>query len=789
MNTVILSLEYSYLINNVPALYESNNGLWQTYPDTTSKVIDNLAPMKKAVDRLNTSRGSIQLVEPHLNNQLITMLIRGDDAFIADSRKQLLSCYNQVNYKKIPLKPHEFGRINELFVLKMNEISHLYNVEIIISEYNTNFKMNNAASDTKSIYVLGNQDNITVADTQLRVLIDTVLNQFYLDSIDVPLLLIPLIGGVELFNFNEIVKQLMSNIYLPDLMPELFNSHLMTDTKNLKIWVTAANVYENVMTKKVLADLIDTMTKGLLIQKQVVVASTKMDLMVLFDQAEILNIMFKHGTFVQMPSLGEALAVIDVQGQLMHAVNETVRELNLITAKYYQMDLQPDGVDLSTLVNDNYLLNLVELKKTCLLTCSKHGLSLLGRKEEVRAVLKEISLSLPSESFSVLLRLELNNSQKDFISGKKNGKMMKILNQLGQIPIIKFVPFNETNFIIEIAVNTNMKRFDTLLKSIELVELELPAELQFNIPEVFHKSIIGNGGSIIQSIMKKYNVFIKFSSSVKAQQDSDVIFYSFKRLDNVLIKCPSKNASNIMLVKYEIDQLVQQCCMNSQAIKLMNNTIYHTAEVTMTRSHYLMLINRRFNLKFINNLETENNAFIDFPKSIDDFKGSLVQVAIKASEVKARQCATKLVLVFPNDFEFRVASCPGKFGELISDTNRDFKENIVIPFRLMLGIEVVVNPVPMGAKDGHQVLLSFWGSEGDDHVAMAINDLTFYLNDKGFAITAKQKFVYPLVLVVPVPEAAFEPQVLRSIENVSNSYKKKTNRLPVRQPVPVGFPY
>lgn len=770
-NCVLLSLEYSCLLNcNLSSVYESSNGLWRLNGSSSGEMIfDNLYSLKQMINKLNCNAlnqsNYIQIIEPSRDSQqLIKVYINGDQNFINNSRFELLSTYNQVNFKKINLQTTEFEQIKQNFLLKLNELSTYYNVEIQINNFETNFKTKFSHSDNYNVYIVGYQDNITIAESQVKILIDTLLNKFYLDSIDIPLSLIPIVGGINLLNFNEIVKQSTSNVYLPDLLPELFNSKMLSSNANLKIWITAMNVYEVIMTKKTINDLIETIMKNAnkLVSKKFELTKAKLDLIVLHNQSDILNIMSEFGTFIQLPSLGEKNYHLTVQGQSVESVDETIRELSLLSSKYYKLEIiNNDCAGNNHLSNSYFWSNVLHSKKTCLLTQNYRGVNIIGHKGEIKAVLQELAGSLPLEHYQINLKLELNNSQKDFISGKKNGKIIKIGHQLNQVPTISFHPFNEYNFFIKISIDSTNDRYSYLLKTIELIELELPAEVQFNIPEVFHKSIIGNGGSIIQSIMKKYNVFIKFSSSVnnnkknhsvKGDEHEDIIFYSFKRFNNVLIKCPMKNSQNILLVKYEIDQLVTQCCLNNQPIKSANNTIYQTIDFKLLKSHYLMLINKKFNLKFINNLEIENNSFIDFPKSIDEFNGSSFKtIEIKGSELKSKQCANKLMKFLPNNYEFKFQ---GNFDEL----SADFKENITIPFRLLLGIELLVNESNHNGQACKQIILSYFGNEFEENPQMAINDLTLYLLDRNCLIMNKQPYHFNPIDQVKLPNTLSQSQ-------------------------------
>lgn len=74
---------------------------------------------------------------------------------------------------------------------------------------------------------------------------------------------------------------------------------------------------------------------------------------------------------------------------------------------------------------------------------------------------------------------------------------------------------------------------------------ELPAEESFFVPEVYHRPVIGAGGSIIQATMKRYNVFVRFSNSFFLPQND----LSHARYDNVIIRCPFKNVSTIQRLK------------------------------------------------------------------------------------------------------------------------------------------------------------------------------------------------------------------------------------------------
>jgi hypothetical protein len=145
----------------------------------------------------------------------------------------------------------------------------------------------------------------------------------------------------------------------------------------------------------------------------------------------------------------------------------------------------------------------------------------------------------------IRFQIELANEHREFISGKKNGKINKIM-QTTNVKI-KFETFNDYNFLIDIASNDA-----SILQGLTLLQEELPAEISFHVPESYHKRIIGVGGRSIQRIMKKYGVYVKFSNAEEfaamgGYNDND---------DNVVARTPAKNAINLDNLKQSVMELV-----------------------------------------------------------------------------------------------------------------------------------------------------------------------------------------------------------------------------------------
>jgi predicted PilT family ATPase len=170
---------------------------------------------------------------------------------------------------------------------------------------------------------------------------------------------------------------------------------------------------------------------------------------------------------------------------------------------------------------------------------------------------------LPLQNFhhEIRFQLELANEHREFISGKKNGKINKI-EKTANVKI-KFETFNDYNFLITTSSlpasaspsSTGMSVGSTsahaALHGLSLLQEELPAEVSFHVPEMYHKRIIGVGGKNIQRVMKKHGVYVKFANA-----DEYAMLGGYPdNEDNVVARTPAKASSSSVLA-LEISQLV-----------------------------------------------------------------------------------------------------------------------------------------------------------------------------------------------------------------------------------------
>lgn len=136
--------------------------------------------------------------------------------------------------------------------------------------------------------------------------------------------------------------------------------------------------------------------------------------------------------------------------------------------------------------------------------------TITGSDEAVKDALMVISKIkfVAHSQYQIRVKIELANEHKEFVSGKKNGKINKIMGQ-SSVQIM-FDNFGEYNFNIDVLGST----YDSMKQGLSLVEQEMPASISFHVPDQYHKRIIGIGGQHIQRIMKKHSVFVKFSNAM-----------------------------------------------------------------------------------------------------------------------------------------------------------------------------------------------------------------------------------------------------------------------------------
>ncbi|RKO98535.1 hypothetical protein CXG81DRAFT_15800, partial [Caulochytrium protostelioides] len=161
----------------------------------------------------------------------------------------------------------------------------------------------------------------------------------------------------------------------------------------------------------------------------------------------------------------------------------------------------------------------ISLSHATELVLQKGILEIYGLAKSVKLVYRQL-VELPAIAPSIRdskFKLELAQEHREFIVGKKNGKINKIIKTSGcRITFsgddgASELGGDETDANMGVDVTHSSPAH--LLEGLAQLEDELPAEISFYVPESYHKRIIGVGGKNIQRIMKKYGVYVKFSNA------------------------------------------------------------------------------------------------------------------------------------------------------------------------------------------------------------------------------------------------------------------------------------
>jgi len=260
--------------------------------------------------------------------------------------------------------------------------------------------------------------------------------------------------------------------------------------------------------------------------------------------------------------------------------------------------------------------------------------TITGSDDAVKAALMVISeiRFVTRSQYQIRVKIELANEHKEFVSGKKNGKINKIMGQ-SSVQII-FDGFNEYNFNIDVCGGN----YDAMKSGLMLVEQEMPASISFHVPDQYHKRIIGIGGQHIQRIMKKHSVFVKFSNAmdrggVGREENEDPV-------DNVICRTPARNAQNLELVKSEILDMVDQ-----------GDAEFTSQTVTVDRLYHRQLIAR---LGQLQELEKKWNCKILFPST----EQASDEITINGPEWQVPHCVDEFLGLVPDNHELVLASTP-----------------------------------------------------------------------------------------------------------------------------------
>ncbi|KAF8343016.1 uncharacterized protein EI90DRAFT_3031069 [Cantharellus anzutake] len=334
-----------------------------------------------------------------------------------------------------------------------------------------------------------------------------------------------------------------------------------------------------------------------IISRDCAILPRKLDWMLMNRVDELKTIMRDQATYISFPALGSSASLITVFGDSRLTIERTIEAVMALAAQFYTASFWLLPIHFNVLIPQNTLnpasvslvLNKLSMASGSEVVFKSNAFEMHGLEHEVIwAVAKVLELDIVRNfHHEIRFQLELSNEHREFISGKKNGKINKIMSSANVK--IKFESVNEHNFLIEVA-GTDAGT----IYGLRLLQEELPAEMSFHVPEAYHKRIIGVGGKTIQRIMKKYGVYVKFNSA------DELVAASLDDEENVLARTPAKNALNLDQLKASVMEMI-----------VPKDRDFITEIITIPRRHHRMLYGEKS--IFVRDIEAKTNSRITFP--------------------------------------------------------------------------------------------------------------------------------------------------------------------------------
>ncbi|GAD92417.1 KH domain protein [Paecilomyces variotii No. 5] len=509
------------------------------------------------------------------------------------------------------------------------------------------------------VAIYGDMESSEHAKTRLLIMIDQILKR-HVDAMKLELTMHTLVCGRTRKNIKLIEAATNTAIYFPPPFPRIFGYTPPGANRRSEdeVYITGETQDNIARAKQKLRELV----MGVKIYvKDVMVSSSKIDQILLDRLDKVRKVMEMNGSYVLFPQLGSQRGLVRIQGTEVLHVERTVREIMALAGQFYSASwwiIMPDpahgGMRPPSPADVRIMLSDICTNSGADVSFDNLTFTINGSDDAVKAAMMVIH-QIPfvkRSPYQMRVKIELANEHKEFVSGKKNGKINKIMGQ-SNVQII-FDGFNEYNFYIDVCGT----QYEATKNGLDLVEQEMPASISFHVPDQYHKRIIGIGGQHIQRIMKKYSVFVKFSNAMDrggvGKEDDDI------KVDNVICRTPARNAQSLDLVKQEIMDMVEKV-----------DAEYVSETVVINRLYHRELLAR---MSEIEELEKKWNCKIDFPST--ELASDIV--TISGPEYQVPQAVDAFLGMVPESHELSFQSSAElrqffKSAEFVSDVRGKLK--------------------------------------------------------------------------------------------------------------------
>ncbi|KAF9301185.1 hypothetical protein BGZ74_007025 [Mortierella antarctica] len=453
------------------------------------------------------------------------------------------------------------------------------------------------------LLVAGTWENAEAARLLLLVAIDTLQPGIVSEKMQVELRYQNMIGGRKRQELQDLMARTRTSIYMTSPFVQTANKGgSPVDPRYNDIYITGEASQVQIAKETLTRAYSRARSESISCTRQVNIATRKLEWMLLNHREKLRAIMLDNASFIAFPPLGATHPIIFVYGETRVNVERTIRMVMQLSCLFHSGSITmlapirenmlpmhaPNG--LSPIAN---VSKLVSQASGAEVEYRNNSFFIFGNEVQTRMAVQFLAdvdfiKALPYE---VKFSVELATEHREFISGKKNGKINRIMKATGAK--IKFDQCNEYNFYVDLSSVIALKAVEALA----LLQEELPAEISFFVPETYHKRIIGVGGKNIQRIMKKYGVYVKFSNS---EEFANLGGY-FDNLDNVVARTPSKNTMNLDNLKQAVMELVNP----------KDKDFVHQSMV-IPKQHHLTLLSDH--AKALSEIHEATNSTIRFPE-------------------------------------------------------------------------------------------------------------------------------------------------------------------------------
>ncbi|KAH6917634.1 cytoplasmic protein [Coprinopsis sp. MPI-PUGE-AT-0042] len=542
------------------------------------------------------------------------------------------------------------------------------------------------------LVVTGSEDSVSLARVRLLVMLDE-LSGLHAEMCEIDQKLHAIVAGRKRNTLQTIMEETGTNIYLPSPLqglvgpdPTAAGGANLGNTRNI-FWITGE--FFGVQRARDMLYNVSLQKAKSIMSRDTAILPRKLDWMVTDHAEELKMIMADNATFIQFPPIGSSTSLITVYGDHRVNIHRTIRSIMQLACTYYVgsfwlLPIQFNALLPPATLNANTvatLLKQISVASGAEVVFKSMCFEMHGLEHEVRSAVNLIVELEVVKTFhhEIRFQIELANEHREFISGKKNGKINKIM-QTTNVKI-KFETFNDHNFLIDIAGPDT-----SVLQGLTLLQEELPAEISFHVPETYHKRIIGVGGRSIQRIMKKYGVYVKFSN---AEEFAALGGYNDNE-DNVVARTPAKNAINLEHLKQSVMELVNP-----------KDKDYVDETVSIPRRYHRTLLGEKS--IFIHDIEGKTNSRVRFPakelaSDIVTIYGPESQVQIAAAMLLDHVPFEADMAVPPNPDLPRMVSTPD-FAALVDRVKRELQVSISPNFKGLMPYASNGNSAPEAAAD------------------------------------------------------------------------------------------